>query len=72
MGLAPNLVDQIFDTISDLHGLGTTILLVEQNAKKAIELADRGVVLRAGAVAVAGSAAELMTSEEVRAAYLGA
>jgi len=72
LGLAPLMVKEVFDVIGRLRQTGLAILLVEQNAKKAIELADRGVVLRAGAVAVAGSAAELMTSEEVRAAYLGA
>ena len=72
LGLAPLMVKEVFDVIARLRQTGLAILLVEQNAKKAIELADRGVVLRAGAVAVAGSAAQLMTSEEVRAAYLGA
>jgi len=71
LGLAPLMVKEVFDVIARLRQTGLAILLVEQNAKKAIELADRGVVLRSGVVTVAGSAGELMTSEEVRAAYLG-
>ena len=71
MGLAPNLVDQIFDTISDLHGLGTTILLVEQNAKKALEIADRGYVIETGQIVLAGRAEDLRDNEMVQKAYLG-
>ena len=71
MGLAPNLVDQIFDTISDLHGLGTTILLVEQNAKKALEIADRGYVIETGQIVLAGRGEDLRDDESVQKAYLG-
>ena len=71
MGLAPNLVDQIFDTISDLHGQGTTILLVEQNAKKALEIADRGYVIETGQIVLAGRGEDLRDDEMVQKAYLG-
>ena len=71
MGLAPILVDQIFDIIKDLHKAGTTILLVEQNASKALEIADRAYVLETGAITLSGTGAELAQSDEVRKAYLG-
>jgi len=71
MGLAPNLVDQIFDTISDLHAAGTTILLVEQNAKKALEIADRGYVIETGHIVLAGRGEDLRDDESVQKAYLG-
>ena len=71
MGLAPILVDQIFSIIKDLHKAGTTILLVEQNASKALEIADRAYVLETGAVTLSGTGAELAQSDEVRKAYLG-
>ena len=71
MGLAPILVDQIFDIIKELHAAGTTILLVEQNASKALEIADRAYVLETGAVTLSGTGAELATSDEVQKAYLG-
>lgn len=71
MGLAPNLVDQIFDTIVDLHGLGTTILLVEQNAKKALEIADRGYVIETGQIVLSGRGEDLRDDESVQKAYLG-
>ena len=71
MGLAPILVDQIFDIIKELHAAGTTILLVEQNATKALEIADRAYVLETGSVTLTGSGAELARSDEVRKAYLG-
>jgi branched-chain amino acid transport system ATP-binding protein len=70
-GLAPLVVNDIFAVLARFRGRGTPILLVEQNAKKALELADRGVLLRGGTVAFAGSAAELTAGEEVRAVYLG-
>jgi branched-chain amino acid transport system ATP-binding protein len=72
LGLAPLVVRRIFEVIAFLRDQGIPILLVEQNAKKAIELADRGVVLRRGNVVIAGPAADLLASQEVRAAYLGA
>ena len=71
MGLAPILVDQIFSIIKDLHAAGTTILLVEQNASKALEIADRAYVLETGSITLSGTGAELSQSDEVRKAYLG-
>jgi branched-chain amino acid transport system ATP-binding protein len=71
MGLAPILVDQIFDIIKELHAQGTTILLVEQNASKALEIADRAYVLETGSITLSGTGAELAQSDEVRKAYLG-
>jgi branched-chain amino acid transport system ATP-binding protein len=71
MGLAPILVDQIFEIIKELHKQGTTILLVEQNASKALEISDRAYVLETGAITLSGSGAELASSDEVRKAYLG-
>jgi branched-chain amino acid transport system ATP-binding protein len=71
MGLAPILVDQIFKTISDINGQGTTILLVEQNATMALSIAHRGYVLETGTIALSGSATELREHPEVRRAYLG-
>ena len=71
MGLAPILVDQIFDIIKELHKSGTTILLVEQNARKALQIADRAYVLETGSITLSGSGAELAQSDEVRKAYLG-
>ena len=71
MGLAPVLVDVIFETIAELNNRGKTILLVEQNALKALEVAHRGYVLQTGEIALAGSAAELAENEEVKKAYLG-
>ena len=71
MGLAPILVDQIFDIIKELHKQGTTILLVEQNARKALSIADRAYVLETGSITLTGTGAELVTSDAVRKAYLG-
>ena len=71
MGLAPLLVDLIFDTISDLHARGTTILLVEQNARKALQVADRGYVIETGQIVLADRAEVLRESEMVQKAYLG-
>ena len=71
MGLAPILVDQIFDIIKQLHKDGTTILLVEQNASKALEIADRAYVLETGKITLSGTGKELAQSDEVRKAYLG-
>ena len=71
MGLAPILVDQIFSIIKELNETGTTILLVEQNANKALEIADRAYVLETGAVTLTGTGIELSQSDEVRKAYLG-
>ena len=71
IGLAPILVDQIFDIIKELHAAGTTILLVEQNASKALQIADRAYVLETGSITLSGTGAELAQSDEVRKAYLG-
>ena len=71
MGLAPILVDQIFDIIRELHKQGTTILLVEQNARKALQVADRAYVLETGTVTLSGTGAELASSNDVKKAYLG-
>ena len=71
MGLAPVLVDSIFDTIQELHHQGTTILLVEQNARAALAVADRGYVLQTGTIVLSGDAAELRANEMVQKAYLG-
>jgi branched-chain amino acid transport system ATP-binding protein len=71
MGLAPVLVEQIFQTITEINGQGTTILLVEQNAAMALSIAHRGYVLETGVIALAGTAAELSDNAEVRRAYLG-
>ena len=71
MGLAPILVDQIFDIIKELHKAGTTILLVEQNARKALQIADRAYVLETGSITLSGTGAELASSDAVKKAYLG-
>ncbi len=71
MGLAPVLVEQIFDTIVDINRLGTTILLVEQNAAMALSIAHRGYVLETGAIVTEGTAAQLSENADVRRAYLG-
>jgi branched-chain amino acid transport system ATP-binding protein len=71
MGLAPVLVDSIFDIIQKLHKQGTTILLVEQNARMALQVADRGYILQSGKIVLSDTAANLQTSEVVRKAYLG-
>lgn len=71
MGLAPILVEQIFDMICALHKQGTTILLVEQNAQMALSVADRGYVLETGMITLSGTGTELAQSSEVQKAYLG-
>ena len=71
MGLAPILVDQIFDIIRSLHQSGTTILLVEQNAQMALSVADRGYVLETGHIVTTGTGAALLEDESVKKAYLG-
>ena len=71
MGLAPVLVDSIFDTIRKLHALGTTILLVEQNARMALQVADRGYVLQTGEIILTDKATALRENESVQKAYLG-
>ena len=71
MGLAPILVEQIFDIIRELHKAGTTILLVEQNAQAALSVADRGYVLETGKVVTTGTGHELLESPAIKKAYLG-
>lgn len=71
LGLAPVVVTQVFQTIRRLHEEGLTILLVEQNLKKALEVADRGYVVETGTITMSGSAGDLLGNEGVRAAYLG-
>ena len=71
MGLAPILVEQIFEIIQTLHRAGTTILLVERNAQAALAIADRGYVLETGKVVTSGTGRELMDSPEIKKAYLG-
>ena len=71
LGLAPILVQQVFQTIREINEQGTTILLVEQNALQALSIAHRGYVLQTGEVVLTGPASELITNEMVRKAYLG-
>jgi len=72
MGLSPLLVGEIFNIIEELHANGITILLVEQNAKMALSIADRAYVLENGVISMSGSGRELLTDDRVRKAYLGA
>lgn len=71
MGLAPILVEQIFDIVKSMHQAGTTILLVEQNAEMALQIADRAYVLESGFVTLSGTGKELAQSDEIKKAYLG-
>jgi branched-chain amino acid transport system ATP-binding protein len=71
MGLAPMLVSQIFSIIRDINTQGTTILLVEQNARMALTVSHRGYVLQTGQIVLAGTATDLQSNETVRKAYLG-
>jgi ABC-type branched-chain amino acid transport systems, ATPase component len=71
MGLSPILVEEIFDIIKSISKSGTTVLLVEQNAKKALGIADRAYVLETGKIVLEGNAKELMNDESVKKAYLG-
>jgi branched-chain amino acid transport system ATP-binding protein len=71
MGLAPTLVESIFDTITKIHADGTSILLVEQNAQMALNVASRGYVLQSGQIMLADTAANLAANQQVREAYLG-
>lgn len=71
MGLAPIFIQEIFDIIQDIKKQGTTVLLIEQNANKALAIADRGYVLETGKVVLSGTGQELLSSEEVKKAYLG-
>ncbi|MBQ4152715.1 MAG: ABC transporter ATP-binding protein [Oscillospiraceae bacterium] len=71
MGLSPLFVSEIFDIIQEISKSGTTVLLVEQNAKKALSIADRAYVLETGNIALSGNAADLMNDDSVKKAYLG-
>jgi branched-chain amino acid transport system ATP-binding protein len=71
MGLSPIMVDKIFEVVDDIHKRGTTVLLVEQNASRALQLASRGYVMDSGEVTMSGDAKQLLNDPKVRAAYLG-
>ena len=71
MGLAPIFIQEIFDIIQDIQKQGTTVLLIEQNANKALSIANRGYVLETGNIVLSGTGKELLASDEVRKAYLG-
>ena len=71
MGLSPIMVDKIFEVVNDIHSRGTTVLLVEQNASRALQLASRGYVMDSGEVTMGGDAKQLLNDPKVRAAYLG-
>ena len=71
MGLSPIMVDKIFEVVADIHGRGTTVLLVEQNASRALGLADRGYVMDSGEITMSGAGKALLSDPKVRAAYLG-
>jgi branched-chain amino acid transport system ATP-binding protein len=71
MGLSPIMVDKIFEVVADIHSRGTTVLLVEQNASRALGLANRGYVMDSGEITMAGEAKALLADPKVRAAYLG-
>ena len=71
MGLSPIMVDKIFEVVNDIHKRGTTILLVEQNASRALELANRGYVMDSGEITMSGDSKKLLADPKVRAAYLG-
>jgi len=71
MGLSPIMVDKIFEVVGDIHSRGTTILLVEQNASRALQLANRGYVMESGEITMSGQARQLLDDPKVRAAYLG-
>lgn len=71
MGLSPIFVNEIFDIIKEVSAGGTTVLLVEQNAKKALSIADRAYVLETGTIKLTGDAEELMNNDAVKKAYLG-
>jgi branched-chain amino acid transport system ATP-binding protein len=71
MGLSPIMVDKIFEVVADIHSRGTTVLLVEQNASRALGLANRGYVMDSGEITMSGEAKALLDDPKVRAAYLG-
>ena len=71
MGLSPIFVNEIFNIIKEVSDSGTTVLLVEQNAKKALSIADRAYVLETGSITLEGKASDLLNNESVQKAYLG-
>jgi branched-chain amino acid transport system ATP-binding protein len=71
MGLSPIMVDKIFEVVRDVYAQGVTILLVEQNAARALEIADRGYVMESGLITMTGDAKQMLSDPKVRAAYLG-
>ena len=71
MGLSPIMVDKIFEVVREVHDQGVTVLLVEQNASRALEVADRGYVMESGVISMSGVAREMLSDPKVRAAYLG-
>lgn len=71
MGLAPLVVQQIFDVVKDINKMGTTVLLVEQNARKALQIADYAYVMETGKIVMEGPAQEVAANPDVMAAYLG-
>ena len=71
MGLSPIMVDKIFEVVKDVYAQGVTILLVEQNASRALAIADRGYVMESGVVTMSGDAKQMLSDPKVRAAYLG-
>ena len=71
MGLSPIFVNEIFDIIQEVSKSGTTVLLVEQNAKKALSIADRAYVLETGKIVLEGKASELLENDAIKKAYLG-
>lgn len=71
MGLAPLVVEDVFNIIKEIHKEGTTILLIEQNAKQALKIADKGYVIEVGEITTSGPAEELLNSEQIKQAYLG-
>ena len=71
MGLSPIFVNEIFDIIQEVSAAGTTVLLVEQNAKKALGIAERAYVLETGKIALEGAAKDLLNNDSVKKAYLG-
>ncbi len=71
LGLAPMLVDQVFSTLQEINRAGTSILLVEQNAATALDIAGQGYVMESGCVVAEGAASDLLTDERVKSAYLG-
>lgn len=70
-GLSPIMVDKIFEVVEDVHKQGVTMLLVEQNASRALSIADRGYVMESGLVTMTGEARQMLSDPKVRAAYLG-